>query len=178
MVSSILFHTFLDFEVVSAFPYQQYIVCCVKRSSAPPASESNNNERISTWPEQVRSIVTLGRKAPGDEEKVKDLTTPTELHRDVKQPEAEEGCPKFSDFSLIRRFVKMWRPKRYKTMFTRPSIFSLLNVTAKGNGSKEAFANRTGMWLQDGILHVIFCEYQTTRPAAPKTGICKFKYVF
>lgn len=163
---------FADFELVSAFPYQQYIVCCVKQTSVSPATAATN-QKVSSWPEQVRTIVTLGRKCSGDEDKVKDLAAPTELHRDLKQPETEEGCPEFEQFSLIRRFVKIWRPKRYKTMFTRPSIFSLLNITAKGNSSKDAFAKRTGMWLQDGALHAIFCEYQTTRPAEPNTGVCK-----
>ena len=130
-------------------------------------------ERASTWPEHVRSIVTLGRKRPGDEEKVKDLAGPTELHRDLKQPETDEGCPEFEEYSLIRRFVKMWRPKGYKTLIARPSIHLLLNVTSKINGSKEAFAKRTGMWLQDGLLHAIFCEYQTTRPAEANTGVSK-----
>ncbi|VUZ55970.1 unnamed protein product, partial [Hymenolepis diminuta] len=158
-----------DFELVSAFPYQQYIVCCVKQTSVSSATAATN-QKVSSWPEQVRTIVTLGRKCSGDEDKVKDLAAPTELHRDLKQPETEEGCPEFEQFSLIRRFVKIWRPKRYKTMFTRPSIFSLLNITAKGNSSKDAFAKRTGMWLQDGVLHAIFCEYQTTRAAEPNTG--------
>ncbi|KAM7533029.1 hypothetical protein Aperf_G00000119698 [Anoplocephala perfoliata] len=159
-----------DFELTSAFPYQQYVVCCVKQSPNV-ATTPTTIRRVSTWPENVRAVVTLGRKRPGDEEKVKDLAAPTELHRDVKQPETDEGCPEFEQYSLIRRFVKMWRPKRYKTMFARPSIFSLLNVTAKGNNSKDAFATKTGMWLQDGLLHAIFCEYQTKRPAEPNTGV-------
>ncbi|KAH9277864.1 Plasminogen [Echinococcus granulosus] len=159
-----------DFEVVSAFPYQQYIVCCVKQPSHLQNTPTTF-QRVSTWPEHVRAIVTLGRKSAGDEEKVKDLAAPTELHRDLKQPETDEGCPEFQQYSLIRRFVKMWRPKRYKTLIARPSIHHLLNVTAGMNDSKEAFGRRTGMWLQDGLLHAIFCEYQTNRPAEPNTGV-------
>lgn len=158
--------------MVSAFPYQQYIVCCVKQPSHLQNTPTTF-QRVSTWPEHVRSIVTLGRKSPGDEEKVKDLAGPTELHRDLKQPETDEGCPEFKQYSLIRRFVKMWRPKRYKTLIARPSIHHLLNVTTGLNDSKEAFAKRTGLWLQDGLLHAIFCEYQTNRPAEPNTGVCK-----
>uniref|UniRef100_A0A5K3EJ85 Kringle domain-containing protein n=1 Tax=Mesocestoides corti TaxID=53468 RepID=A0A5K3EJ85_MESCO len=159
-----------DFETVSAFPYQQYVVCCVKQ---PPEAQNTPTtfQTVSTWPEQVRAIVTLGRKRPGDEEKVKDLAGPTELHRDLRQPETDHGCPEFEQYSVIRRFVKMWRPKRYKTLFSRPSIHQLLNVTKAAGDDKEAFAKRTGMWLQDGLLHAIFCEYQTNRPAEANTDI-------
>ncbi len=55
----------------------------------------------------------------------------------------------------------------------RPSIHQLLNITQKMPDDKDAVAKRAGMWLQDGLVHVIFCEYQTNRPAEAKVDVSK-----
>lgn len=165
----ILFSCVADFEVVSAFPYVQYIVCCTKQSEAAPKDPETAPDSV-TWPDDIRSIVTLGRRRQGDKMKVKDLTGPTELHRDLHHTQADEGCPTFQGFSVIRRFVKMWQPKRPKNIWFRPTIQRLLNVTTRSESviDDDEFANRTGMWVQDGQLHVIFCEFHTLKPAEAK----------
>nr|VZI08875.1 unnamed protein product [Spirometra erinaceieuropaei] len=159
------------FEMVAAFPYQQYVICCTKRNATVVESgefmgtdtDGVGSDSVSTWPDSLRTVTTLGHKSPGDDQKVHDLLTPTELHRDLKKPDAEDGCPAFAGYMLIRRYVKMWQAKRYKTLWTRPSVKQLLNVTAMSDS--EEIARRTGLWMNDGTLYAIFCEFQTTRAA-------------
>ncbi|CAH8571135.1 unnamed protein product [Heterobilharzia americana] len=156
------------FTQVGAAPYMNTVICCLtrdympdidKQNKQPPSSSTTTTATTTT----VRSFVTLGWPSSDDKKALTNFTgtkvlATQELLKDTK------FCPQFHDIQLKRRVSEsMYVPENLsrvqnKQWFGQKDILTLFNVS-KSNALQ--FESLTGIWLENDIVHVIYCEYAT-----------------
>ncbi|CAH8611881.1 unnamed protein product [Schistosoma rodhaini] len=164
------------FREVGAAPYMNTVICCLIKEYIPEVDRLNQTSSSSTTSTnslRVRSFVTLGWPTKDDKKELKNFTgtkvlTTYEQTNSQKYLKDLNYCPQFRDTQLKRRVVEsMYIPENVslssrlqnKQLFGQyKNLHTLFNVS-KSNGLH--FESQTGIWSENDIVHVIYCEYGT-----------------
>ncbi|CAH8621198.1 unnamed protein product [Schistosoma rodhaini] len=164
------------FREVGAAPYMNTVICCLIKEYIPEVdrlNQTSSSSTTSTSSLRVRSFVTLGWPTKDDKKELKNFTgtkvlTTYEQTNSQKYLKDLNYCPQFRDIQLKRRVVEsMYIPENVslssrlqnKQLFGQyKNLHTLFNVS-KSNGLH--FESQTGIWSENDIVHVIYCEYGT-----------------
>ncbi|CAL8088069.1 unnamed protein product [Calicophoron daubneyi] len=155
------------FETLGASTYMNGVLCCTVRS-ANGGSDSDASHPSATKP--ISSLVTLGHTMPSEKLNfngfigTKVLYSSTSGSDNESQQAHVKSCPQFADLKLNRRLIEgMPTPPQFKAqkLLTSNGVLGahlprLFNVT---HLEEQLFTERTGIWLQDEIVYVTYCEY-------------------
>ncbi|VDQ01395.1 unnamed protein product, partial [Trichobilharzia regenti] len=145
-----------------AAPYMNTVICCLSREYMPDIEKQKSQTPSSSSAATVQSFVTLGYPSPEDKKALVNFTG-TKVLNTYEQIKDYKYCPQFYDIQLKRRVVEsMFVPESLSRglWYRQRNILTLFNVTKQ---NAMLFESLTGIWLDNAIVHVIYCEYGTSK---------------
>lgn len=172
------------------------VICCLIKEYISEVDKLNQTSSSSTTTTTsintptVRSFVTLGWPTKDDKRELKNFTgtkvlTTYEQTNSQKYLKDLSYCPQFRDIQLKRRIVESMYIPENVSLSSRPqnkqlfgqykNLLTLFNVS-KSNGLH--FDIQTGIWSENDIVHVIYCEYGTGKTPGTDDHRSKFGILF
>ncbi|VDP70633.1 unnamed protein product, partial [Echinostoma caproni] len=137
------------FETVGSSIYFNTVLCCTMGSGNADTVE---------YSKRLRSMVTLGHPTPHDMEMLRGVLG-TRVLETNPDSSGQSTCPEFDGVLLRRRVTEsVIAPSTSPTVPVRLAL--LFNAT---HVSDSLFTAQTGIWMQDGLVHVIYCEYNSKK---------------
>ncbi|CAH8533291.1 unnamed protein product [Schistosoma turkestanicum] len=163
------------FREFGAAPYMNTVICCLIKDYTPEVGKINQTSSMITSSNTptIRSFVTLGWPTKDDKKELKNfigtkvLTTYEQINSQ-KHIKDSNYCPQFREIQLKRRVVEsMYIPENIssssrlqnKQLFGQYKYLLTLFNVSKWNAPQ--FEMQTGIWLENDIVHMIYCEYGT-----------------